>query len=156
MTAAEPQTGRGNVDTELEFTIWAMTVTPFKEDRALDEDALRTLLRQLVAARSGIYVTCAGAGEAASLTLAEHRRIYDIAVAEAKGKVPVAANVRPSPTAADAYAICKEAMAAGVDHISIYQLLPQLGMIPNEQEMEAFWSELLDQVKYPRSEERRV
>jgi len=132
-----------------DYTIWTMTVTPFQEDGSLDEQALRELLRRLVAARAGIYLTCAGAGEAATLTLEEHRRIYDIGVEEAKGKVPVVANVRPSPTSEDAYEICKEAIAAGVDEISIYQMLPQLGMVPNDRESEKWWSDLLDRVNYP-------
>jgi 4-hydroxy-tetrahydrodipicolinate synthase len=136
-------------DKDFEFTIWTMTVTPFRGDGSLDEDALRTLLRRLVAAQCGIYVTNAGSGEASALTLAEHRRIFDIAVKEAKGKVPVAANVQPCRTVEEAYAICKEAMAARVDHVAIYQFLPQMGMIPSAAEQERFWDELLDQVDYP-------
>ena len=138
-----------DIASESDFTIWTMTVTPFREDFSLDEQAPRLLLRRLVVARSGIYVTCAGSGEASTLTLKEHRRIYDIAVEEAKGKVPVAASVGPCANSAAAYDICKEAMAAGMDHVSIYQMMPQMGMIPNEREQEKFWFDLLDQVNYP-------
>ena len=129
--------------------MFCMSATPFNEDGSVDEDGLRRHLRRLVVARNGIYLGSGGAGEGHVLTLAELRRVYDIGVEEAKGKVPVYANPRESRSAAAMYEVAREAVAAGVDVVQIYQLDGGHGMIPTQLEQEAYWEELLDAIDHP-------
>ena len=106
----------------IELEMLCMAATPMHADYAIDEDALRMLLRRLVAAGNGIYLGSGGAGEGHSLSPAELRRVYDIGVEEAKGKVPVYANPRESRTAEAMYEVAREAVEAGVDMVQLYQV----------------------------------
>jgi 4-hydroxy-tetrahydrodipicolinate synthase len=64
-------------------------VTPFRRDLSLDEPALRRLVRRQIDAGINFLVPCGTTGESPTLTRAEHLRVIEIAVEEAKGKVPV-------------------------------------------------------------------
>jgi len=66
-------------------------VTPFRQDFSLDEEALRRLVRRQVEAGINFLVPCGTTGENPTLTRAEHLRVVEIALAEAKGRVPVLA-----------------------------------------------------------------
>jgi len=66
-------------------------VTPFKRDLSLDEETLRRLVRRQIEAGINFLVPCGTTGESPTLTRAEHLRVVEIAVEEAKGKVPVLA-----------------------------------------------------------------
>jgi 4-hydroxy-tetrahydrodipicolinate synthase len=66
-------------------------VTPFKKDQSLDESALRSLIRRQIGAGINFLVPCGTTGESPTLTRAEHLRVVEIALDEAKGKVPVLA-----------------------------------------------------------------
>lgn len=63
-------------------------VTPFKNGR-IDEDAYRALIDWQI--REGIHgiVPCGTTGESATLSHEEHKRVMEIAVDEAAGRVPV-------------------------------------------------------------------
>jgi 4-hydroxy-tetrahydrodipicolinate synthase len=66
-------------------------VTPFSPDRSLDEATLRALVRRQIAAGINFLVPCGTTGESPTLTRAEHLRVVEITLEEAKGKVPVLA-----------------------------------------------------------------
>ena len=66
-------------------------VTPFKRDQSLDEVTLRTLVRRQIDAGINFLVPCGTTGESPTLTRHEHLRVVEIALEEAKGKVPVLA-----------------------------------------------------------------
>jgi len=66
-------------------------VTPFQRDLSLDEAALRKLVRRQIDAGINFLVPCGTTGENPTLTRAEHLRIVEITLEEAKGKVPVLA-----------------------------------------------------------------
>src|SRR5947208_16516157 len=66
-------------------------VTPFKQDSSLDESTLRKLVRRQIDAGINFLVPCGTTGESPTLTRAEHLRVVEIALEEAKGKVPVLA-----------------------------------------------------------------
>src|SRR5690349_5823759 len=66
-------------------------VTPFTENLALDEATLRRLVRRQIAAGIHFLVPCGTTGESPTLTHAEHLRVVEITLEEAKGKVPVLA-----------------------------------------------------------------
>ena len=64
-------------------------VTPFRRDFSLDETTLRRLVCRQIDAGINFLVPCGTTGESPTLTRAEHLRVIQITVEEAKGKVPV-------------------------------------------------------------------
>src|SRR3982751_6413107 len=66
-------------------------VTPFLKDQSLDEPTLRRLVRRQIEAGINFLVPCGTTGESPTLTRAEHLRVVEITLEEAKGKVPVLA-----------------------------------------------------------------
>ena len=66
-------------------------VTPFRRDQSLDEAALRSLVRRQVEAGINFLVPCGTTGESPTLARAEHLRVVEITLEEAKGRVPVLA-----------------------------------------------------------------
>ncbi|HEV7680395.1 MAG TPA: dihydrodipicolinate synthase family protein [Candidatus Dormibacteraeota bacterium] len=132
-----------------DITMFCMAATPFREDGSLDEDSLRVHLRRIADAGNGVYLGSGGAGEGHVLTTAELRRIYEIGVEVCGGSVPVYANPRESRSAAAMYEVAREAVAAGVDVVQIYQLDAGHGMIPTLREQEAYFAELLAELHHP-------
>jgi 4-hydroxy-tetrahydrodipicolinate synthase len=72
-------------------------ITPFTRDGALDEGALRRLVRRQVEGKIDVLVPCGTTGESATLTAAEQARVIEITVAEAGGK-PVLAGAGSNDT----------------------------------------------------------
>jgi 4-hydroxy-tetrahydrodipicolinate synthase len=66
-------------------------VTPFRGDQSLDEETLRRLVRRQIEAGIDFLVPCGTTGESPTLTHAEHLRVVEITLEEAKGRVPVLA-----------------------------------------------------------------
>src|SRR5580698_7137381 len=64
-------------------------VTPFRKDLSLDEAGMRSLVRRQIDAGINFLVPCGTTGESPTLTRAEHLRVVEITLEEAKGKVPV-------------------------------------------------------------------
>src|SRR5258707_1633115 len=66
-------------------------VTPFRKDFSLDESTLRSLVRRQIDSGINFLVPCGTTGESPTLTHAEHLRVVEITLEEAKGRVPVLA-----------------------------------------------------------------
>ncbi len=66
-------------------------VTPFTRDGAVDEAALRRLVRRQVDGGIHFLVPCGTTGESPTLSLDERRRVVEVVVEEAAGRVPVMA-----------------------------------------------------------------
>ena len=66
-------------------------VTPFKEDLSIDEEALRKFVEFQVSGGIDFLVPCGTTGESPTLTDSEHRRVVEIVLEEARGRVPVIA-----------------------------------------------------------------
>jgi 4-hydroxy-tetrahydrodipicolinate synthase len=66
-------------------------VTPFTETGALDEAALRRLVRRQIAGGVHFLVPCATTGESPTLSDEERLRVVEIVVEEAAGRAPVLA-----------------------------------------------------------------
>jgi 4-hydroxy-tetrahydrodipicolinate synthase len=66
-------------------------VTPFRPDLSLDEETLRRLVRRQLDAEINFLVPCGTTGESPTLTRAEHLRVVEITLEEARGKAPVLA-----------------------------------------------------------------
>lgn len=74
-------------------------VTPFKEDRSIDEDALRRLVEFQITGGIDFLVPCGTTGESATLNDDEQRRVAQIVLEEARGRVPVIAGAGGNDTA---------------------------------------------------------
>ncbi|HUJ23488.1 MAG TPA: 4-hydroxy-tetrahydrodipicolinate synthase [Bryobacteraceae bacterium] len=64
-------------------------VTPFRRDLSLDEAGVRKLVQRQIKAGINFLVPCGTTGENPTLSRAEHLRVVEITLEEAKGKVPV-------------------------------------------------------------------
>lgn len=107
-------------------------VTPFTRSGEVDEPALRRLVDWQIAEGVHFLVPCGSTGEAATLTAAEHRRVVEITVEVANGRVPIVAGAGSNDTAR-AIALSHEMRAAGATHLlhvsPAYNKPPQRGII---------------------------
>src|SRR6202045_2742568 len=91
-------------------------VTPFARDFTLDEETLRRLIRRQIEAGIDFLVPCGTTGESPTLTRAEHLRVVEIAVEEARGKIPVLGGAGGYNTA-EVIELAQELAHIGVDGI---------------------------------------
>src|SRR5579885_2530356 len=91
-------------------------ITPFRTDRSLDEDALRRLVRRQIDAGVNFLVPCGTTGESPTLTRAEHLRVVEITLEQAKGNTPVVAGAGGYNTA-EVIELARELCRLGVDGI---------------------------------------
>ena len=91
-------------------------VTPFKQDRSLDEPTLRRLVRRQIESGIHFLVPCGTTGESPTLKHAEHLRVVEVTLEEAKGKVPVLAGAGGYNTE-EVIALGRELVAMGADGI---------------------------------------
>ena len=68
-------------------------VTPFQRDGSLDEATLRRLVARQIEAGVDFLVPCGTTGENPTLTREEHLRVVQITIEEARGRVPVLAEI---------------------------------------------------------------
>lgn len=88
-------------------------VTPFRNG-AVDEDAFVTLVERQIAGGVHGLVPVGTTGETATLSHEEHRRVVELCVATAKGRVPVIAGAGSNSTA-EAIELVQHAKAVGAD-----------------------------------------
>jgi 4-hydroxy-tetrahydrodipicolinate synthase len=91
-------------------------VTPFRRDQSLDEDTLRRLVRRQIEAGINFLVPCGTTGESPTLSHAEHLRVIEITLEEAKGAVPVLAGAGGYNTR-EVIELARELEHMGVDGI---------------------------------------
>jgi 4-hydroxy-tetrahydrodipicolinate synthase len=88
-------------------------VTPFR-DGVVDERALGELVELQIASGVDGLVPCGSTGEAATLTHAEHRRVVEVVVSAARGRVKVLAGTGSNSTS-EAIELTRYAKEAGAD-----------------------------------------
>jgi 4-hydroxy-tetrahydrodipicolinate synthase len=93
--------------------VFTALITPFR-DGSVDERSLQELVELQIAAGIDGLVPCGSTGEAATLSHAEHRRVVEVVVAVARGRVPVLAGTGSNSTA-EAIALTQHAKEAGAD-----------------------------------------
>jgi 4-hydroxy-tetrahydrodipicolinate synthase len=100
-------------------------VTPFVRGRVA-EDTLRELVEWQINEGSSALVPCGTTGEAATLSLDEHRRVVEIAVETARDRVPVIAGCGSNNTAhaVELTRIARQAGAAAALHVPPYYNRP--------------------------------
>src|SRR5512140_1459204 len=101
-------------------------VTPFTGSGALDEAGVRRLARRQVEAGVHFLVPCGTTGESPTLSAAERRRVVDIVVEEARGRVPVLAGAGGYDTreVVEAARAMQEAGADGLLSVTPYYNKP--------------------------------
>jgi len=91
-------------------------VTPFARDFTVDEQTLRRLIRRQIEGGIDFLVPCGTTGESPTLSRTEHLRVVEIAVEEARGKVPVLGGAGGYNTA-EVIDLADELAQIGVDGI---------------------------------------
>jgi len=120
-------------------------VTPFTADGAVDEAALRALVRWQLAEGIDFLVPCGSTGEAATMSLDEQRRVVAIVVEEVAGRVAVVAGAGSNDTqrAIAQSRAMREEGATHLLHVSpAYSKPPQRGI-------EAHFRAIADAVDLP-------
>ncbi|HET9683028.1 MAG TPA: 4-hydroxy-tetrahydrodipicolinate synthase [Gemmatimonadaceae bacterium] len=106
--------------------------TPFTAGGAVDENALRALVDWQIDEGIDFLVPCGSTGEAATMSLAEQRRVVEITVKQARGRVPVVAGAGSNDTAR-AITLSREMESAGATHLlhasPMYNKPPQRGIV---------------------------
>jgi 4-hydroxy-tetrahydrodipicolinate synthase len=92
-------------------------VTPFKGER-VDERALQQLVEWQIAEGSNGLVPCGTTGESPTLSHEEHKRVVELVIESAAGRVPVIAGAGSNSTD-EAVALSRHAEAAGADALLI-------------------------------------
>ena len=107
-------------------------VTPFARDGSVDERALRGLVDWQIDEGIHFLVPCGSTGEAATLSVAEHRRVVEIVVEQARGRVPICAGAGSNDTRR-AIAQSQDMKAVGATHLlhvtPMYNKPPQRGLV---------------------------
>src|ERR1700748_2830103 len=88
-------------------------ITPMKDGK-VDEAAFRKLVAWQIAEGSHGLVPCGTTGESPTLSHEEHRRVVEICVEEANGRVPVIAGAGSNSTQ-EALMLTKHAKDVGAD-----------------------------------------
>ncbi|MGZ8868312.1 MAG: 4-hydroxy-tetrahydrodipicolinate synthase [Thermoanaerobaculia bacterium] len=92
------------------------TVTPFRRDGSLDEDALGRFVDWQITEGVNFLVPCGTTGENPALTADEHRRVVELTIQKAKGRVPVLAGAGSNSTPR-AVELALQALDLGADGI---------------------------------------
>ena len=101
----------------MKFTgVGTALVTPFRADGALDEVALRKFVDWQITEGINFLVPCGTTGENPALTADEHRRVVEITVQTAGGRVPVLAGAGSNNTPR-AVELALQALDLGADGI---------------------------------------
>ncbi len=119
-------------------------VTPFR-DESLDEPAFRAFVEWQIAEGSHGLVPCGTTGESATLDVGEHRRVIEVCVEVAAGRVPVLAGCGSNRTAT-AIELTRAARDAGADaalHVPPYYNRP------NQEGIRAHFEAINDAVDLP-------
>lgn len=90
--------------------------TPFAADQSLDEALLRKVVDRSIDGGVHGVVACGSTGEFTALTGDERRRVVEIVVEQAAGRVPVIAQTGATSTA-EAIALSRHAQSVGADVI---------------------------------------
>jgi 4-hydroxy-tetrahydrodipicolinate synthase len=119
--------------------------TPFTVSGSIDERALRGFVDWQLDEGIDFVVPCGSTGEAATMTLAEHRRVVEITAEQVRGRVPVVAGAGSNDTqkAIELSHLMQEAGATHLLHTSpMYNKPPQRGIV-------AHFTAIADAVRLP-------
>lgn len=119
-------------------------VTPFKNGK-VDEKTFRNLIDFQVKNKTSAIVPCGTTGESATLTFQEHERVIEIAIEQAKKRIPVIAGTGSNSTA-EAIMLTQTAAKAGAD--ASLQVAPYYNR-PTQKGLYEHFKAVADSVKIP-------
>jgi 4-hydroxy-tetrahydrodipicolinate synthase len=91
-------------------------ITPFKNNGAVDENALRKLVDWQIKNKVEFLVPCGSTGESATMTRGERRAVIEIVLEQANGRIPIVAGTGTNSTT-DSIHMTKDAKQIGVDSV---------------------------------------
>ena len=115
-------------------------VTPFAADGSIDDGSLRDLVDWQIEQGIHFLVPCGSTGEAATMSVDEQRRVVELVVKQAKGRVPILAGAASNDTkkAIDLSKLMRDAGATHLLHTSpMYNKPPQRGIVAHYQAIAA-------------------
>ncbi|HHT65351.1 MAG: N-acetylneuraminate lyase [Caldicoprobacterales bacterium] len=119
--------------------------TPFLDNENIDENGVEKLVQTLVQqGADGLYV-CGSSGESILLSIQERKTILEIAIAAAKGRVPVIAHIGSQRTS-DTIELAKHAQSCGAAAISA---LPPIYYKYTLSELINYYLEVMNSVSLP-------
>src|SRR5881394_973345 len=119
-------------------------VTPFRRD-LLDEDALRRLVDEQIAAGVDGLVPVGTTGESPTLTSEEHIRVIKVVVEQAKKRVPIIAGTGANSTR-EAIELSREAKRLGAD--GMLQVTPYYNK-PTQDGLYRHFKAIIDEASLP-------
>lgn len=120
-------------------------ITPMREDGSLDETAYAAFVDWQIREGTHGVVPVGTTGESPTLSHAEHKRVVEIAVEAAKGRVPVIAGAGSNSTE-EAIDLAKHAKEAGADAILV--VTPYYNK-PTQEGMFLHFTAIADEVDIP-------
>ena len=120
-------------------------VTPFTADGKIDEKAFRDLVEWQIEEGSHGLVPVGTTGESPTLSHEEHKRVIEICIDQAKGRVPVVAGAGSNNTE-EAIELAVHAEKAGADALLV--VTPYYNK-PNQRGMFAHFSAIAEAVSIP-------
>jgi 4-hydroxy-tetrahydrodipicolinate synthase len=130
-------------------SVFVISQTPFYADGEVDWDSVRSHLGRLKEAGVGVYVGGGGSGEGHTLLPYEVEKLLSVAAEELVGSVPARAMGVEPRTARQMIAFGKQVEASGLEAMQIYSLdMGHLGK-PQDEELEVYFRDVLDNVNVP-------
>jgi 4-hydroxy-tetrahydrodipicolinate synthase len=135
---------------ERRASAFVCTITPFDEDGALDEAALRVLLGRVAQAGLGVYLGSASPGEGHALSLEETERLYAVAQETMVGSEGRVRAMGAEPRTADElWRTIRIAQDVGLDAMQLYSVDLGHSNRPTDAELERYFRTLLERMRIP-------
>lgn len=125
--------------------VWNIVPTPFRDDASLDEDGIGTLVDFVVGTGVDGMTVLGVMGEVGRLSDAERRRVLELSIDRAGGRLPVCAGVSHAATDR-AVAFAREAEALGAHSV---MLAPPALAKPNEDAVRGHYLAVADAIAIP-------
>jgi 4-hydroxy-tetrahydrodipicolinate synthase len=125
--------------------VWNIVPTPFRDDASLDEDSIGSLVEFLVGTGVDGITVLGVMGEVGRLSDEERRRVIELTVASAAGRVPICAGVSHAATDRSV-AFAREAEALGVHSV---MLAPPALAKPNDDAVRAHFAAVAGAITIP-------
>ena len=131
------------------LSLFCRTATAFSRTGEVDEHAMRGYLARFIDARIGVVPGSSGSGEGFALSPAELKKVFEICVAECRGKIQVNGNPPEQHTAKATKELAQIAIDAKVDAVTLFPLAGWHGMKPTELELTGYYDDCLSAIKHP-------
>jgi 4-hydroxy-tetrahydrodipicolinate synthase len=125
--------------------VWNIVPTPFRDDSSLDEDSIGSLVEFLVGTRVDGITVLGVMGEFGRLSDEERRRVIELTVASAAGRLPICAGVSHAATDRSV-AFAREAEALGAHSV---MLAPPALAKPNDDAVRAHYAAVAGAITIP-------